>query len=117
MKVCSECGQEYNPHPHKPFVNAMNRYIDLATGKVDGVYNSEVDYMTLPNGKKLVKEGVKVAPGSVPVASTAPVKIPQTAPTGKVEPVVPVVVTPVVAPVVAPVVPVTEPSKVINVNV
>lgn len=86
MAVCETCGQEYNPHPHKPFVNAMNRYIDLATGKVDGVYNNEVDYMTLPSGKKLVKEGVKVTPGSVPVASMAPAKVPQTAPTGKVEP-------------------------------
>lgn len=60
MATCPTCGNEMDLQVMKPYSNAMSRYVDPSTKKLDGVYNSQEDYITV-KGKKLMREGLDEA--------------------------------------------------------
>jgi hypothetical protein len=62
FEVCPKCGHS-DIQKNKPFVNAMHKYVNPATGKVDGVYNDDApERMIQPKGSdkqiKLVRADV-----------------------------------------------------------
>lgn len=59
MPTCDKCGQEYDLSVTKIYSNAMTVYVDNKTGKVDGVYNGDADYINV-KGRVLRKQSLKV---------------------------------------------------------
>lgn len=76
MDTCPNCGWS-EVKTLKKFTHEMAEYVDPKTGKLDGVYNTNDEEITVqPKGakeqKKLVRKDLYVAP----VAPAAPVKEP-----------------------------------------
>lgn len=69
MAKCETCGQEISVFNNKPLTNAMSQYVDAATGKLNGVYNDDVEFLTV-GGVKLQRadkyKAKVVAPSPAP---------------------------------------------------
>ena len=87
MSKCVNCGYDpENVTVNRPITAVMNKYVDDATGKLEGVFNAGDDYITVA-GKKLRRANLEKGGGDVKkVGEAGKLTTGLTAPTGVQKP-------------------------------